>query len=173
MERLTLDKDVKDMGYMDLAHNMTFAKDGEIWYHNFTDEISLRNLIRRLCENFNIDIEKDDDLFDDAMADWLGSEEPGSVESLLALLNFVFIGYDGLRARLKYYEDLAELGRLIELPCKVGDKVYSVHSAGLSHAVITEVYTDAFCLMLCVAEGRFGKTVFLTKEEAEAKLAEM
>ena len=74
---------------------------------------------------------------------------------------------------LKHYKELKAQDRLIELPCKVGDKVYSVHSAGLSHAVITEVYTDAFCLMLCVAEGRFGKTVFLTKEEAEAKLAEM
>ena len=71
------------------------------------------------------------------------------------------------------WKDLEEQGRLIELPCKVGDKVYSVHSAGLSHAVIAEVDTDAFFLMLCVAEGRIGKTVFTTKEAAEAKLAEM
>ena len=71
------------------------------------------------------------------------------------------------------WKDLEEQGRLIELPCKVGDKMYSVHSAGLSHAVIAEVDTDAFFLMLCVAEGRIGKTVFTTKEEAEAKLKEM
>lgn len=71
------------------------------------------------------------------------------------------------------WKDLEKQGRLIELPCKVGDKVYSVHSAGLSHAVIAEVDTDAFFLMLCVAEGRIGKTVFTTKEEAEAKLKEM
>ena len=75
--------------------------------------------------------------------------------------------------KLAYYEDLEEHGRLIELPCAVGDKVYSVHSAGLSHGVIAEVDKDAFFLMLCVAEGRFGKTVFTTQEEAEAKLSEM
>ena len=51
--------------------------------------------------------------------------------------------------------------------------MYSIHSAGLIHAVIAETYADAFFLMLSVAEGRFGKTVFLTKEEAEARLAEM
>ena len=71
------------------------------------------------------------------------------------------------------WKDLEKQGRLIELPCAVGDKVYSIHSAGLIHAVIAETYADAFFLMLSVAEGRFGKTVFLTKEEAEARLKEM
>ena len=102
----------------------------------------------------------------------LTAENDLSYDELAVLSSFLLIERTE-NTMLKHYEDLEEQGRLIELPCKVGDKVYSVHSAGLSHAMIAEVYADAFCLMLCVAEGRFGKTVFTTREEAEAKLKEM
>ena len=77
--------------------------------------------------------------------------------------------------KLAHYEDLEEQGRLIELPCKVGDYVYKIHNndwkqflrgGGRKLEIIKSVFTykDIPCI---------GTLVFLTKEEAEAKLAEM
>ena len=34
--------------------------------------------------------------------------------------------YISATEKLAYYEDLAEQGRLIELPCKIGDTVYGI-----------------------------------------------
>ena len=82
--------------------------------------------------------------------------------------------------KLGKYEDLEEQGRLIELPCKIGDTVWDIkwwddttetrvidgktyfrrvmkHKVTKSHFSLVD-YKD------------LGKTVFLTKEEAEAAL---
>lgn len=96
--------------------------------------------------------------------------------------------------KLKAYEDLEEQGRLIKLPCKVGDTVYvnGVLSCGEAeryrvirvdyHSTLgtgrNEFYIEA---LLCADpdssiafyDKQFGKTVFLTKSEAEAKLKEL
>lgn len=96
--------------------------------------------------------------------------------------------------KLKDYEDLEEQGRLIKLPCKVGDTVYVNGVLGCGEAeryrVIrvdyhstlgtgkNEFYIEA---LLCTDPDSsigfydkwFGKTVFLTKSEAEAKLKEL
>lgn len=70
--------------------------------------------------------------------------------------------------KLADYEDLEEQGRLVKLPCKVGDTVYHV-----AQGRIVEVSNvDLFFLLLSVAENRFNNSVFLTKSEAEAKLKE-
>lgn len=170
MYRLTLDKDVKDMGHIELLHNMTFGQDGEIWYHDFTNEISLRNFIRELGEKFNIEIPKDDCSFDDEMFYRLAEADSGTIEGILALLNFVFIGYDGLRARLKYYEDLEEQGRLIELPC---EKVYRIiNYDSPKYAFIGSISIE----MMPIYDLKHidnGNIFFSTKEKAEAKLKEM
>ena len=90
-----------------------------------------------------------------------------------------------LAEKLKHYEDLEEQGRLIELPCAVGDTVYVVEDWGYRKelkereiGVITlkgindfskEFWEDVYGGIL----GNFsdiGKTVFLTKVEAEAAL---
>ena len=74
-------------------------------------------------------------------------------------------------------EELDELikakadGRLVVLPCKVGDTVYAIHSIPNSDKkVMVEVQADLFFIVLSTCEGRFGKTVFLTREEAEKAL---
>ena len=96
--------------------------------------------------------------------------------------------------KLKDYENLEEQGRLIKLPCKVGDTVYVNGVLGCGEAeryrVIrvdyhstlgtgkNEFYIEA---LLCTDPDSsigfydkwFGKTVFLTKSEAEAKLKEL
>ena len=85
--------------------------------------------------------------------------------------------------KLKEYEDLEEQGRLVKLPCKIGTEVYditwwdnvqekvvvkgkayyrTVHKHKITKLPFT--YSDI---------DNFGKTVFLTKSEAEQKLKEM
>ena len=67
------------------------------------------------------------------------------------------------------YKNAEEQGLLLRLPCKVGSTVYHI-----ANKRILEVENiDVFFLCLCVAECRFGKTVFLTQAEAEQKLKEM
>lgn len=103
--------------------------------------------------------------------------------------------------RLAAYEDAEEQGLLLRLPCKVGDTVWVVTSPfnvfddiEYDEDMKDEVY-EAFISSVtfyeCGEQYRiyakatnhfigayfrkcdFGKSVFLTREEAEAKLAEM
>ena len=86
--------------------------------------------------------------------------------------------------KLATYEDLEEQGLLVRLPCNVGDDLYyivngevkklKVHSFGVPDFEITDIefkYVDGFKIVRFV--GELGKTVFLTREEAEKKLEEM
>ena len=79
--------------------------------------------------------------------------------------------------KLSHYEDLEEAGRLIELPCNIGDTMWRVveMSTGKTPTaikkfvrIVTLTENNAFDI-----SRKFGKTVFLTKAEAEAKLEEM
>ena len=97
--------------------------------------------------------------------------------------------------KLADYEDLEEQGRLIKLPCKVGDTVWdndfgrpcaytiTAFSFGECEEYICEPVTTKEVVFYYAnssgsitgsfAESEIGKTVFLTREEAEAKLKEM
>lgn len=93
--------------------------------------------------------------------------------------------------KLSTYEDAEEQGRLIKLPCNRGDKIYFIKSAfSMAHFPI-EARITSICGVDCdndvmyssiteynKIDRRFkssdiGKTVFLTKSEAEAKLKEL
>ena len=76
---------------------------------------------------------------------------------------------DAVYRKLKDYEGLEEQGRLVILPCKVGDTVYHV----VQGRIVEVSNVDLFFLLLSVAENRFNNSVFLTKSEAEQKLKEM
>ena len=70
--------------------------------------------------------------------------------------------------KLGEYEDLEEQGRLVKLPCKVGTDIY----------YILGIPNETPCVIeSCVFElsdiQKIGKTLFLTKSEAEAKLKEL
>ena len=70
-----------------------------------------------------------------------------------------------------YWKVLEEQGRLITLPCKVGDTVWEIHTANDVYAIAPhKVNSIPYCTLV---NKRLGETVFLTKEEAEAKLAEL
>lgn len=100
----------------------------------------------------------------------------------------------GLLEQLKEYQQLEEQGGLIKLPCKVGDTIYAVGVLGFEtveeYRVIrvdyhsnlatdrSEFYIVAFLTSNLKADigffdKEFGKNVFLTKSEAEAKLKEL
>lgn len=92
--------------------------------------------------------------------------------------------------KLAEYEDLEEQGKLLKLPCAVGDKVYAycsmygileyeVDNIVISKDVIYQCssYSEPIgdCPSECLDEiepdiSDFGKTVFLTKKEAEVEL---
>lgn len=97
--------------------------------------------------------------------------------------------------KLAYYEDLEEQSRLIKLPCKVGDTVWdndcgrpctytiTAFSFGECEEYICEPVTTKEVVFYyenssgsitgSFAESEIGKSVFLNKSEAEAKLKEL
>ena len=73
--------------------------------------------------------------------------------------------------KLKEYEDAEEQGLLIRLPCKVGDVFWELNRlAEPTYCYPRRVLTLTHCVYVL---NRLGKTVFLTKEEAEAALERM
>ena len=90
--------------------------------------------------------------------------------------------FEGLPiARLRELAVADQEGRVVVLPCKIGDILYRVFAGEIfEHRVGSMKYfaiqgqwdieTYPFCS--CV-ESSIGKTVFLTREEAEKALAEM
>lgn len=95
------------------------------------------------------------------------------------------------RKRLAELEDKIENGTLIELPCKVGDKVYFLCGKKIIEEIVTKVkyeVTDGGISQLnsyILTDdkddrypnfhrlSKLGKSLFLTKAEAEAKLEEL
>lgn len=104
---------------------------------------------------------------------------------------------DKILTKLAVYEDLEEQGLLVRLPCKLKDKLYHFYGIDLednfvdviSDEIIMEVVATEFVIdsyeiaIKCITDwnspyeylpaAEFGKTVFLTREEAEKKLEEM
>ncbi len=81
--------------------------------------------------------------------------------------------YVSIYEKLKNYEDLEEQGKLLKLPLAVGDITYTLNMLPSGKKVLAETTADAFFCALCTLEGRFGKTVFATREEAESALKEL
>lgn len=99
--------------------------------------------------------------------------------------------------KLAAYEDLEEQGLLVRLPCKVGTVLYRIKDCGWSKSSVCGksfsddckyceeekcdshkiygIYSQEIFSQYWIFGNRnsFGKTVFLTREEAEKKLEEM
>lgn len=78
-----------------------------------------------------------------------------------------------LYCKLAKYEDDEEQGLLLRLPCKVGDTIY--YFMNVDDVIVVEERKMATLtnIVAILEDEEFGKTVFLTKEEAEQALAEM
>ena len=68
--------------------------------------------------------------------------------------------------KLAEYETAEKEGRLVVLPCKVGDTVYVLRQSWNGWNIDKKKFSYAM-------NGKIGKTVFLTREEAEKALEEM
>lgn len=79
--------------------------------------------------------------------------------------------------KLKDYEDLEEQGRLITLPCKIGDTVYGIRryqdrivKAGTVSEMFYNRDGELIIAIKNVCRGCWGRQIFGTYEEAEAAL---
>lgn len=113
----------------------------------------------------------------------------------LALDEYSDINFEKIVDKLARYEDLEEQGRLLKLPCKVGDVIWdndfgspcaytiTAFSFGECEDYIDEPATNKEIIFYysnssgsitgSFAESEIRKTVFLTRAEAEAKLKEL
>lgn len=203
MERLTTNKNVSEMGMFKLALNCCYiTQDGNTRYRDYAKDIDARDFARVITENFAKDVlTLNDESFDEEMMENLMYDPLTDINALIAVFYRNMWAMAELREKLKRYEDSEEQGLLLRLPCKVGDTVYvvtspfnvfddieydenmkdEVYEAYVSsvsfyesgeqfriYAKVTNHFIGAY-----FRECDFGKTVFLTKSEAEAKLAEM
>lgn len=87
--------------------------------------------------------------------------------------------YISAAEKLADYEDAEEHGFLVKMPCKPGDTIYYVADGKITEKhVIGFLYTNQ--LYIVTEEFNFscpsaliGHALFITREEAEAKLKEM
>lgn len=114
--------------------------------------------------------------------------EPEAVETVkLALAAKHMVDLETLNntpiSRLVELAEADKDGRVVVLPCKVGDTVWRIVRDGEPHITRDEVrdmcFADDMTPCIELVGGRvtftekFGKTVFLTREEAEKALQEM
>lgn len=194
MKRLTTDKDVSEMSMIELAYNSCYAKVGKARYRDFEDDFDARELTIKLLEKY-ADIPNEftcDEDFDDFMMDSLqyGTDD---MLGLIAVFYRNLWAMADLREWMKRYEDLEEQGRLLKLPCKVGDTVwdidmgrlYSYEVTGFSFGslnnddneevkildqIVVHCTNQSGSITGSFAVSEIGKAIFLTKEAAEAAL---
>lgn len=159
-----------------------------------------RKLIRAHGAEELIEPDSEDQELADQIAECL-FDGVDTIEGLIATLYTAAWAFSALREKLKRYEDAENEKRFIYPPCKVGDTLYeidlpeygvivckvrSVFYVSKHHAdredlpvvsalsVAVEVI-DGHGVGSCYAFERedFGKTVFLTRQEAEAALANL
>lgn len=73
--------------------------------------------------------------------------------------------------KLAELEDKLEAGTLVELPCKVGDTVYQTDGIRVYSSIVKNIVFDTEGLAF--DKTAIGKSVFLTREAAEARLKEL
>ena len=114
---------------------------------------------------------------------WLEPDEVTALQKDWSDLRTV-IGECGGIDRLRELAEADKAGRVVVLPCKVGDVVYGFHGEKTILPMLAkwiETNTDGWCIAAQYAPmaprfyrfSDFGKTVFLTREEAEKALEAM
>ncbi len=194
MERLTTNKSVADMSMIELAHNSCYADDKHnARYRDYNLDVDsrwlIRNLVKDICgEDFK-------DLSDEEVDDYMDSMLSVEIDSTIGLLALFYRNLwamADLREKLKYYEDAEEQGLLLRLPCKMGDTLYRVNKGAKEPVImmrviqlyIKQIHKDRTVMRIdaindadmgesCYLPCDIGERIFLTREEAEAKLKEM
>jgi hypothetical protein len=98
------------------------------------------------------------------------------VAKQIRMSNGDLVGNQRCLNKLGELEDLEEQGLLLQLPCKIGDTMWTIRcgrgcTKTAQQGIVSEMFfTNEMRLMIVVkyvARGEFGKTVFHTQEEAE------
>lgn len=109
-------------------------------------------------------------------------DEFGDTHTTDDRINGKFIGDKAVREKLFEYEQEESEGKLIHLPCKIGDTVYvKMQFGGYAEARVRDYsyfISCGFCVVVTsikfdkqnIPFSEFGKTVFLTRDEAERAL---
>jgi len=178
MKRLTMDN-LEEMGMFSLAHNCCYIdENGNTRYRDFEIDIDARELAKGMLKEMTEDavsFESDED-FDDWMGCYIGEDGICTQRGLIATFYQNLWAMAELREKLKYYEDLEEQGRLLVLPCKVGDTVYEIleetvpnHYFYISEHKVQDVSTRGIKYADDWNPCDNGNLLF-TKREAEAEL---
>lgn len=188
MERLTSNKKVSDMSMIELAHNSCYADDERnARYRDYEMDMDARDFARNLMVTLAKDeMPISDTEFDEEILDDLAIDPFSNVRGLIALFYRNLWAMANLRETLKKYEDLEEQSRFIKLPCKVGDIVFYISGKIILEYKVVGFSVDGTGAWLIYGEhhvdendktysynfevDKIGKTVFLTREKAEAKL---
>lgn len=195
--RLTTNKSVDDMSMVELAHNSCYVDDeGNARYRDYEMEMDARDFARNLMITLTKnELPVDDAEFDEEILDNLKIDPFSDIRGLIALFYRNLWTMADLREKLAAYEDDEEQGLLLKLPCKVGDTVWdndygrpcaytiTAFSFGECEEYICEPVTTKETVFYYAnssgsitgsfAESEIGKSVFLNKSKAEAKLKEM
>lgn len=112
MERLTTNKNVSDMGMVELALNCCYiAKDGSGRYRDYEIDMDERDFVRKLTTTLvGEDLPLQDESFDEEMMDNLGIDPLADVRGLIAIFYRNMWAMAELREKLKRYEDAEEHG---------------------------------------------------------------
>jgi hypothetical protein len=172
MQRMTTDTPQTNM---ETLMNFAYAKDKEVHltYGDGMEDVTLADyIVDHAKSDFECAVNREDVINGDSC--W-------ECDCPLAVLNATATQAAELRGRLKKYEDAEESGLLVRLPCKVGDTVYYIDGGKSYKAKAAafrfnqsgvRIYCERNFMGLVGFEGIYGKTVFLTREEAEAALLE-
>ena len=178
MKRLTMDN-LEEMGMFSLAHNCCYIdENGNTRYRDFEIDIDARELAKGLLKEMTegkVSFESDED-FDDWMGCCIGEDGISTPRGLIANFYQNLWAMAELREKLKYYENLEEQGKLLVLPCRVGDTVYEIleetvpnHYFYINEWKVQDVsvkavkYADDW-------EPYDYENLYFTREEAEAAL---
>lgn len=181
MKRLTIDD---SKGYLAGTLNFAYAKDNKVHlaYADEKYDADLCEYVAKLAKAKGFDFSPED-IMEEGLFEYY--------EEDFVVLYYLAVQAAELRERLKMYEDQLENGTLIELPCKVEDTVYRldtdtgyIEPMVIKNMVIDKediiLRYDSYDGVICHLSNIIEKTpyldcffVFLTKEEAEARLKEL
>ena len=187
MERLTTNKSAADMSMVELAHNSCYVdSEGNARYRDYEMEMDARDFARNLMVTLTKDeLPVDDAEFDEEILGNLTIDPFSDVRGLIALFYRNMWAMAGLREKLKRDEDAEEQGLRLRLPYPLGTEyiyfvdekdmdVYELDAKKIEVSMMPiskKVLYTVDCFEILFED--FGKIVFLTREEAEAKLKEM
>lgn len=166
----------KPQNNKDFLLNFAFVKYGEVYLHGMGDDgeeirlcdyIALRATSEKGCER------TPQDILDGAC---------NECNCELAALNIAAIQAAELRHRLAELEDKIESGKMLELPCKVGDTIWILNDpyfvGEIFEMEVLEIHLTKKHIIVvgyheCETFEAISQFVFRTKEQAEARLKEL